>query len=124
MRIAIFEDNQLFVTLMKTVLEKKGYEVVLCCYSLSDALYRLQTHDAGRLHRGLEIDIAIVDGNLGWVVNGEDGQEICRLLHQVVPRPYIIGNSGAGAVRGADAQAEKDIGRLMTIITDHVTPSQ
>ncbi|MGB4768304.1 MAG: hypothetical protein WBP22_03530 [Candidatus Saccharimonas sp.] len=124
MCIAIFEDNRLFVTLMQTVLVKRGYEIVLCCYSLSDAQYRLQTNDAGRLQRGLEIDIAIVDGNLSGAVNGEDGKEICRILRQVNPKPLIIGNSGSGAVQGADIQAEKDIGRLMAIITDHVAPSQ
>ncbi len=124
MRVAIFEDNRLHVTLMNTVLVKRGHEVVLCCYSLSDAQHRLQTNKSSRLYRGLEIDIAIVDGNLSGAINGRDGKEICRMLQQVVPRPYIIGNSGIGTVMGADAQAEKDVGRLMAIITDHSTPSQ
>ena len=124
MRIAIFEDNRLFATLLQTVLVKRGYEIVLCCYSLSDAQYRLQTNDAGRLQRGLEIDIAIVDGNLSGAVNGEDGKEICRILRQVNPKPLIIGNSGNGAVQGADIQAEKDLGLLMSAIMNRNTPSQ
>ena len=117
MRVAVFEDDDFFSELLVRLLKRAGYEVVLTCASMEEARNALRHTDDGSLPNAVEIDVAIVDGNLTPdQYNGSDGAEVCRLLNLLLPVPYIIGNSAGRLVYGADVQANKDVVLLLEFL--------
>lgn len=118
LRIALFEDDASLVADMSTLLRRRGYEVVLICESMTQVYEALGVDRSGKLINGITFDVAVVDGNLGQGLTGQDGAEICHRLQFISPLPHIIGNSGAGPVQGAHVQAYKDITLLQSLLKD------
>src|ERR1700730_5748514 len=76
MRILAAEDNPVFQSVLRGMLTKWGYEVVLACDG-NQALSALQVECPPRL--------AILD----WMMPGLDGVEVCRRLRAANREPYI-----------------------------------
>jgi two-component system cell cycle response regulator len=76
MRILAAEDNPVFQSVLRGMLTKWGYEVVLACDG-NQALSALQVECPPRL--------AILD----WMMPGLDGVEVCRRLRAANREPYV-----------------------------------
>lgn len=75
MRILIAEDDPISCALLKSTLEKWGYDLVVCKNGIQ-AWEALQKVDAPRL--------AILD----WMMPGMSGIDICREIRRQTPQPY------------------------------------
>src|SRR6476660_5854864 len=76
MRILVAEDNPVFQSMLKNMLSKWGYEVVLAANG-QDAWELLQRSPAPNL--------AILD----WMMPGLDGVEVCRRIRAVAQQRYV-----------------------------------
>ena len=76
MRILVAEDNPVFQSMLKNMLSKWGYEVVLTDNG-QDAWQILQQNPAPPL--------AILD----WMMPGMDGVDVCRRLREAAQKRYI-----------------------------------
>jgi len=75
-RVLAAEDNPIFQSMLRTLLKKWGYDVVIARDG-NEALRILQSEDAPRL--------AILD----WMMPGADGPEVCRQVRAANREPYI-----------------------------------
>ena len=86
----------------------------LCCQEFGHVLLGEAdtAADAKRLVDGLkpgEVDVAIVDGELGTSVRRKtDGEEVGAYIHAKLPGVTVIGTSLDGNVRGADVSFPKE----------------
>lgn len=76
MKILAAEDNPVFQSMLRAILTKWGYEVVIAKDG-NEALSALEAEDAPRL--------AILD----WMMPGIDGVDVCRRVRSVGREPYI-----------------------------------
>lgn len=76
MKILAAEDNPVFQSMLRAVLTKWGYEVVIAKDG-TEALHTLEAEDAPRL--------AILD----WMMPGIDGVDVCRRVRSMGREPYI-----------------------------------
>ena len=76
MKILAAEDNPVFQSMLKSILIRWGYQVVVAKDG-DEALRALQADDAPRL--------AILD----WMMPGIDGVDVCRRVRAVGREPYI-----------------------------------
>jgi two-component system, cell cycle response regulator len=76
MKILAAEDNPIFQSMLRNMLTKWGYDVVIAGDG-TEAWQALQSEDAPRL--------AILD----WMMPGMDGVEVCRRLRASGKEPYI-----------------------------------
>ena len=75
-RILAAEDNPIFQSMLRSMLTKWGYEVIIAPDG-NEALRLLQSESAPRL--------AILD----WMIPGMDGVEVCRRVRTAGLEPYI-----------------------------------
>jgi diguanylate cyclase (GGDEF)-like protein len=76
MRILVAEDNPVFQSMLKHMLERWGYEVTLAGDG-TEAWKLLQTAESPRL--------AILD----WMMPGMDGPDVCRRVRAAALEPYV-----------------------------------
>jgi len=76
MRILAAEDNPVFQTVLRGMLTKWGYEVIIAKDGI-EALRALQAENAPRL--------ALLD----WMMPGIDGVDVCRRVRSMGREPYI-----------------------------------
>ena len=76
MKILAAEDNPVFQSMLRGILTKWGYDVVIASDG-NEALHALEAEDAPRL--------AILD----WMMPGVDGVDVCRRVRAVGREPYI-----------------------------------
>src|SRR5439155_21744792 len=75
-KVLAAEDNPVFQTMLRTMLTKWGYDVIMV-HDGTEAWEILQREDAPRL--------ALLD----WMMPGMDGVELCRLVRASSHEPYI-----------------------------------
>jgi len=98
-RVLAAEDNPVFLSMLRTMLTRWGYDVVTVSNG-SDAWQVLQSPDAPRL--------AILD----WMMPGLDGVDVCRKVRMAGREPYIYillltGRTESGdLVQGMEAGAD------------------
>jgi two-component system, cell cycle response regulator len=76
MKILAAEDNPIFQSMLRNMLTKWGYEVVMARDG-NEALSLLKAEDAPRL--------ALLD----WMMPGMDGVEVCRRVRLAASEPYV-----------------------------------
>ena len=81
LRILIVEDKPLIAENLKLTLEDLGYEVVGPCYTFVDAVNTVLKAD---------IDLALLDINLGGKHKEENGIALGQLLAQTRQLPFIF----------------------------------
>lgn len=114
--IAIFEDDESLREMLGMIAALYGHDVTAYARSMPEAVAVIETMAAG------EIDVAIVDGNLDrQKIDGHDGAEITRLLHEKFEDTVVIGFSASGDVEGADHNIPKAGINPLRDITDLIT---
>lgn len=99
MKILAAEDNPVFQTVLRGMLTKWGYDVIVAKDG-NEALRALESEDAPRL--------ALLD----WMMPGIDGVDVCRRVRSMGREPYIYillltaRNEAQDLVEGIDAGAD------------------
>ena len=88
----------------KEYLEGSGHHVVIQASSVKEA-----TEQIPNLKKD-DIQIAIVDGNLGTSSDNSDGETIAKAIHKKHPGIIIIGHSKDNPIIEADINVSKKAG--------------
>lgn len=113
-RVAIAEDNQSYVDIMKEFLEMEGHTVVAHAANLPDALELV--------HKlvELKVDVLLLDGNLNdYDYKGYDAQTILAKMREINSTVKTIGVSGneiKGVTRDLGKANMVDIAKAVTEI--------
>lgn len=100
-RVFLAEDNAVYRLIIERQLIKAGHNLLLTADSLSSALQKI------KLFEGLDINTALVDGNLdAQDITGKDGEALIAAIRKYAPDVLIVG-VGASEVRGADTNVVK-----------------
>lgn len=102
-KVFIAEDDRRWQENYARWLPDGGHEVVGTVVSVFDAADVIH----GLKDSEVEIDVAIVDGNIGFSQEGQDGAAVVRILRREFPGTKIIGSSQYDDVRGADVNLHK-----------------
>ncbi len=114
-RVALFEDDPTVSDALARRLQRHGHTVVVHAADMDEAKHVIENLNDG------EVDVAIVDGNLGS--GSGDGAIITSLLKDKQADLPVVGNSANGKVAGADFNAEKaGSAILLSIIEDIPRP--
>lgn len=101
-RVAVIEDEPGLQTLYGRWLQSGGHSIVARATNVTEAGDVIDTLKAG------DVDVAIVDGNLGSSRNGEDGSLVIQKLRARLSDVKIIGaSSDLAGVFGADVNLTK-----------------
>ena len=127
-RIAIFEDNPGYCTLLKLHIGNSGNEVVICSSTLEEAIESI----AERVTKlgSFAVDVVLLDGNLrSGVTSNEDGLAITKLIREVAgDEPFIISMSATGElIEGTDMKMkknDKDPEELINLIKGYIAPHE
>jgi DNA-binding response OmpR family regulator len=127
-RVAIFEDNPGFCTLLKFHIDDSGNEVVICASTLEEARESIVERVAKL--GSFAVDVVLLDGNLGrGMTSNEDGLTIARLIREVAgDEPFIISMSTTGNfIEGADMKMkkdDKDTAEIVNLIKGYIAPHE
>lgn len=97
------EDYEVAAEYDKEFLEGSGHHIVSQASSVQEAKQQIATLKKG------DIQVAIVDGNLGTSSDNSDGETIAKLLHKKDPN-IIIGHSKDNPITGANINVSKKVG--------------
>lgn len=101
-RIYLVEDNEQVRGFMKLMLEELGgHKVVKEAASVQEVKASIGSFEPD------EVDVALVDGNLGTSNDQSDGARVAAEIRTHLPGVVIIGISGSGPVEGAHVDINK-----------------
>lgn len=100
-RVLVVEDDEEWLNAIEEILESSGHRVVLTATTLKKAL------EVSEGLRDKNIDVAIIDGNLGpYRYDGRDGQIVISAIRKNAPNVKTVGMSGSD-VPGTDVDLGK-----------------
>ena len=113
-KVFVAEDADLWQRMIKRILADSGHQVVSSATNLKEALAAIDKFAE------LEVQVAIIDGNLDdFEISGRDGQAVLTAIHKVAPQVKTIGLS-RDRVCGVDVDLGKengiDLGKTVTKI--------
>lgn len=115
-KVFLVENNDLAIKNYITSLERGGHTILQIASSLGDALKKIPDLDK------LDINVAIVDGNLSeGDESGRDGETVAEQIKAQHPDILVIGRALENPISAADINCpkyEEDIIRLREIITE------
>lgn len=113
-KIGIFDDREDIRGLLKLLLEQEKHSVVVEAESVEDSAQKIDS-----LHPG-DLDVALVDGNLGMASDLSEGAEIARLLREKMADVVIVGISSTGEpIEGVDENIDKmESGKIKEYISN------
>lgn len=99
--VALFEDSDVAQFIVEVQMKNAGHEILIKAKSFPSALQKIE------LFKRLEIDVALVDGNLDAVdTSGKDGEALAAAIKEKAPGVIIVG-VGADPVLGAHTNVVK-----------------
>lgn len=108
-RVGIVEDSNVYVELLREILEEGGFEIAFVATTMQAAL-----NEIAALETGIStLDAVTLDGNLGDYNRGADGRKLVALFSEKLPNVVLIGMSG-DSMSGVTADVGK--GNILDLV--------